>query len=1078
MAFQITPTLVFQFSTACLGLMLVFYLFKQNKGKQHAALIALMFAMLVWSVGALIAYCTRGNASHRIWYQFSQTGLLFIPLLWLAFIFQWSGKKDWLSWKTIGVLAIVPVAAVALLWTNPLHFLFWQTADPDVNALGPASKAVLTYNCALALSSIAILYRRRFQPNGRISERAIILMITVVIVSITRVVDVVFLPNDTAEALTGFAFFLSIVLFIIGMFYYRMMAVISIPAHSIIAGMQDGILVISCEHRVAQANLAAEAILGKSSKQLMNQRVEDVFAGITTRSQQSLSFSGALCEVIQLESKEGVRFLEIRQLAIQEQRRHQAGWLIALRDITAQVQAENASRQSQVTLKQSEELFRSLVENINEVIFIVSADGTITYISPAVEQLAGYRAEELIGKRCQQFIYPDDLAGLDSRPLQQLGDQRSHLEFRIVGRRNLIRHVRAYTHVLMQQGSITGIQGVLTDITEQKQVEEALERRASQLAMLNFIGERIAAVIELDSLFNSAVRLIQKNFGYYHVGIFTPDPRWNMLIMRSNSGAFSDLFPENHRLMLGQGMVGWAAEHKTTLLANDVRLEARYANLYPDKIPTRSELAVPILAGDELMGVLDLQSPLVNAFDDNDVRVMKTVADQIAVAMEKANLYEEVRLQLKERERRENMLRIQRDLLFHLSPAKSLQETLQVAVETFSTELHASQVSMSLVDMENANGQIIANLGYPINPGTGITDSNRSIPAWVVRHGQAALIKNVRSDPRRPEVFPGTLSMLSVPLFSSGKVMGVISLESSAANAFSQDDERLLTILANSLVMLIERARLFEEVVTARAELEKRAAELEDANSSLREVDRLKTQFLANMSHELRTPLNSIIGFSEVLVDELIGAMNEEQNEYAQDILDSGRHLLKLINDLLDFSKINAGRMLLEPSVFEVAKLFEELKISVLPQVQKKKQVLVFQQDDQSICLNADRLRIKQVLMNLLSNANKFTAEGGCIQVSCQMIGAEQALFSVRDNGIGINPEDQQFIFEEFRQVDGSMTREVPGTGLGLAISKRIVEIHQGRIWVESEAGQGSTFHVRLPVTCQPILEHETPRII
>jgi signal transduction histidine kinase len=214
-----------------------------------------------------------------------------------------------------------------------------------------------------------------------------------------------------------------------------------------------------------------------------------------------------------------------------------------------------------------------------------------------------------------------------------------------------------------------------------------------------------------------------------------------------------------------------------------------------------------------------------------------------------------------------------------------------------------------------------------------------------------------------------------------------------------------------------------------------------------------------------------------VLVDELIGAMNEEQKEYAQDILDSGRHLLKLINDLLDFSKMNAGRMLLEPSVFEVAELFEELRISVLPQVQKKKQVLLFQQDDGSICLNADRLRIKQVLMNLLSNANKFTGEGGRIQVSCQMIDEEQALFSVRDSGIGINPEDQLYIFEEFRQVDGSMTREVPGTGLGLAISKRIVEIHKGRIWVESEPGKGSTFHVRLPIICQPVLVHETPPI-
>jgi signal transduction histidine kinase len=306
-----------------------------------------------------------------------------------------------------------------------------------------------------------------------------------------------------------------------------------------------------------------------------------------------------------------------------------------------------------------------------------------------------------------------------------------------------------------------------------------------------------------------------------------------------------------------------------------------------------------------------------------------------------------------------------------------------------------------------------------------------------------------------------------VPLISNSKVVGILSLENDVVNAFSADDLRLLTTLSNNLVMLIERARLFEEVEKARAELENRATALEEANASLLELDRLKSQFLANISHELRTPLNSIIGFSEVLIDEIPGTVNGEQQEFLQDILDSGQHLLALINDLLDFSKIEAGRMALEPSTFGVKSLFDELRNSVAPLIDRKSQRLVFQQDDAVPPLTADHLRIKQVFINLLSNANKFTPEGGFITVSCRLAEPDMLLFTIQDTGIGIRPEDQDIIFEEFRQVDGSMTREVSGSGLGLAISKQIVEMHQGKIWVESELGQGSTFFIRLPVCYQ-----------
>jgi PAS domain S-box-containing protein len=1076
MTFQITTNLLPLIACAILSFLLVVHLLWRKKTRQFPVLVILMAASLTWLLGSVGEVIADGYGDKLLWLKLRQTGLLWIPLLWLVFIYQFSGKKKWIKPLQIGLLSILPGMASLLVWTNEYHFLFWKTVEielPDIIlAITPGSVnwIKLVYGTLLILACIPPLLGQITKENRRKTAQAVILLFCTLAPLAARGIDILTTSGVQKETITTYVFAISALIFMVGLYYFQLLDVVTAPAQNIFAGMQDGILVLNSENRVLHANPAAEAIFGQPVHELYNQQIETVFASVLSLQEKPIIFSGEITEEIQLNTSEGNRYFELRLSDLRERGNHTSGKLAILRNISPRIEAQNTSRQSQFLLKQSEEKFRSLVENIDEIIFSININGLITYISPAIEQIAGYRAEELIGKSFRTLVYPDDLPILETRSPTNLDAQKANLEFRILSRNKNIRQIRAYSYPIRQNGKITGLQGVLTDITERKQVEEALERRAAQLAILNFIGERIAAVFELDGLFESAVQLIQSNFGYYHVAIFTPDVRWNMMVMRANSGSFSHLFPENHRLMLGQGMVGWVAEHKTTLLSNDIRLEPRYTNLYPDKIPTCAELVVPLVISGELMGVLDIQSPLINAFDDNDVRVMETVADQIAVAMEKARLYEEVRLQLKERERKETTLRIQRDLLEGLSPAKSLQETLQVAAEIFATELKANQVAISLVDWDQQNIRTITNVGFPIHPGTPPSTANNNIAGWVARSGRAELIKNVKTDARKPETFPGTLSLLCFPLISHEKVIGVINLESSLVNFFTKEDEKLLDTLANSLVMLIERARLFEEVVTARAELEKRAEELEEANASLREMDRLKTQFLANMSHELRTPLNSIIGFSEVLVDELVGPINEEQKEYGQDILDSGKHLLSLINDLLDFSKMNAGHISLNPIDFSVDALFDELRVSLLPLVQKKQQSLVFHLGDPHLQITADRLRIKQVFMNLISNANKFTPEGGSITVSCHTAEPDEILFSIQDTGVGIRVEDQQIIFEEFRQVDGSMTREVPGTGLGLAISRRIVEIHNGSIWVESELGKGSTFYVCFPANYQTIL--------
>jgi len=292
-------------------------------------------------------------------------------------------------------------------------------------------------------------------------------------------------------------------------------------------------------------------------------------------------------------------------------------------------------------------------------------------------------------------------------------------------------------------------------------------------------------------------------------------------------------------------------------------------------------------------------------------------------------------------------------------------------------------------------------------------------------------------------------TLVIIPLVMKGQTVGIMELETwDQERRYTSEQLNLAMTLANQAAVALENARLYQEAM--------------ETAERLAEMDRLKTQFLANMSHELRTPLNTIIGFSRVILKGIDGPITEQQRVDLTSIYNNGQHLLGLINDILDISRIEAGKLELIFEPVDLRQIIDGVMSTAVALVRDKPIKLEQDVDPELPTVRADGTRVRQVILNLLANAAKFTEEG---QITLRAnANKEHVIISVHDTGIGISPEDQAILFQEFSQVDASATRRAGGAGLGLAISRHLVEMHSGRIWVESEPGVGSTFTFTLPV--------------
>ena len=489
----------------------------------------------------------------------------------------------------------------------------------------------------------------------------------------------------------------------------------------------------------------------------------------------------------------------------------------------------------------------------------------------------------------------------------------------------------------------------------------------------------------------------------------------------------------------------------------DVLADSGYGRLDAQRIAGyRTIMGAPMLVDDVVVGALSVWRTQVDPFEDRVTALLTTFAAQAAVATRNVHLVRALEARGVELARKVEQLEALRQVGEAVSSSLDLEEVLAAIV---TQAVHLSEADGgSLLEFDDDDQEFRVRTAYGTSPDLLDRLRRTQIKLHGTLVGRAAVegcpvqapdLELAALDPHlRCLRDDGWRSVVAAPMLREGRIVGALVARRTTPGGFSEETCDLLQTFASQSALAILNARLFRQ-------LEHKSAELEVAS-------RHKSEFLASMSHELRTPLNAVIGFSEVLLERMFGELNQRQEEYLRDIWSSGKHLLELLNDILDLSKVEAGRMDLEPSVFSVREALEYGLAMMRERATRRGVALTLQLAPGVGVSRRTSCASNRCVLNLLSNAVKFTPRGGRVIVRGARHG-DEIWVTVSDTGVGVAPEDRERIFESFQQGARSASRQ-EGTGLGLTLSKRIVELFGGRMWLESTIGTGSTFGFSVPV--------------
>jgi PAS domain S-box-containing protein len=1026
----VIPLIVAVAISAALG----YYAWRRRPAPGAAPLAWLMLAVTVYSLGYALELVSADLPSKLFWAKAQSLGIVVIPVAWLAFALQYTGREKWLTRRNLILLMIAPLATLALIWTNEVHGLVWSDAVLDTS--GPLPMLLLTfeagywfygiYDGLLYVLGVVLLFRAFFRSphlyRGQIGA-VLIGTLAPLAADIFLALGWIFPPFTD---LAPFAFTFTGLALAWGLFRFRLLDIVPVARDAVIESMRGGVIVLDAQGRIVDLNPAAQQIVGCTASEAIGQPAAQVFSDRADLIKRYRGVTETQAEIVQGEG-EAQRHYDLRISPLYDRHGHVTGQLIVFHDITSTKQVEKALR-------------------------------------------------------------------------------RAHDELEI--------RVRERTAKLAEANEMLQI-----EIVERKRAEESLQRRHRELAALYKATTAISSNLVLDVVLLAVAKQMTQLLGSGGCVLSLWDRERNRvetLVEHSVSwpdevdlpGTVYDLndYPATRQVL--------ETRQPLVIQRGDPTADGSELALMEEQ-DIYTLLMLPLTARDRVVGLVELvEDTKARDYTPDEIRLLQGLAAQAAIAIENARLFELTQQEIARRVQAERELRQHRDHLEELveertaeltkinvqlereivervraekalrraeaETRKRLEEqtTLREAFGVISSTLDLSVVLNYIAEYicraidatsayisswrpETKTSIVLAEyFGPRASAQERVSDLGTTYTENHVEFLEALLTNQPWIDYVNASDLPehdrehmqqyGAQTVMYIPLHIRGQPIAYAEVwESQRQREFTFEEIVLCRIIAQQAAVAIENAHLFTELGQA-----KEAAEA---------ASRAKSTFLANMSHELRTPLNAIIGYSELIQEEAedLGYMDFIPD--LEKIRTAGRHLLAVISDVLDLSKIEADRMELYLETFDILSLIHDVAITAQPLVEENRNSLEVHCADDLDAMRADRTKVWQVLFNLLGNAAKFTSEGA-ITLTAIREEEDWIRFSVADTGIGIAQEQMQDLFEAFTQADASTTRGYGGTGLGLAISQRFCQMMGGEISVESEVGKGSTFTVHLPI--------------
>jgi len=768
----------------------------------------------------------------------------------------------------------------------------------------------------------------------------------------------------------------------------------------------------------------------------------------------------------------------------------------SLRNAVRIYRAETSAARATEQLRESEERYRLVLEGSNDGIWDWDIVTHNIYCNERLYEITGLSSAKVKANYelfCQ-LLHPDDRLRISQAIGQHLHNNTElDVEFRLLHTSGEYRYCIARGKAWRDSnGRPFRMSGIVSDVTERKNAEDSIrflaEASASLSASLNY--EKT-----LETLANLTVPFL--------ADLCVVDIVEDNTVRRMGIAYAGTVRQEQVQLFLGEppelngqhpaikvvrsGVPILISEVTDQMLVEAAQDQAQLEFLR--ELQLQSGIVVPLLVRGKTMGAISLLSTKSDRrYSATHLALAEELARRAVLSVENGQLYQETQktsenlhqaiLILGEQQQQLRTLQQLTNLLNQR--LTNLPGLLREMVSAVAQAISDAQFCFIMLNNPQANGLVLtvtAGIGTDKLPLAQAFTPNQGWLSQVFLTGESQLIQSSQFDSLPLEEVPQAIYAVAIESAQAGR-LGVLAVGNwENANAFNQEDRFLLVAVGEQAAIAIDNARMInaleeqetrleeqnETLFTQNLELETQRRQLQLQNLQLLEAARLKSQFLATMSHELRTPMNSIIGFSQLLLRRQ-SSLTPKQVDMMQRILNNGKNLLILIDEILDLSKIEAGRLDLKIEAFDVVNLVNSTIEELRCLADEKNLALEVNIDLKNPNGINDSFRLRQILVNLLSNAIKFT-EHGSVEVKVKEAEPDQIIFIVKDTGIGIAPEDLKHIFEEFHQVDQSLTKKYPGTGLGLAITKSLVKLMKGNITVESQLGQGATFCLELSRT-------------